>query len=258
MYKKIMALSLVANVSVQAVPGQELQVVMQTPVAQAIRWLSSGKPEANVAAGAVAASVVYSGVCLVTLPYRAWSKRCEHRVWAEQLSGIADQVKKNSERIASSSSESKDSRAQLPDVVQQKFVEVSVALKELKTQQQQTPVVTQEQFEKMRRELVVVTAALEKSKTQEQTLAERLAAVEQRPSQSHGVEENSPQDFGGRLTAVEGQVKDHTGQITSATKKINEAFHLGQKVSDLEEKVTTLVGQVAQLQNKVFPANTSK
>lgn len=294
MFKKVMVAGLIVSVSVQAVPGQELQVVMQTSVAQAIRWLSSGKPEANIAAGAVAASVVYSGACLITLPYRAWSAKAQKQEWARQLKEVSDKITISEKSSCMAENAKSDA----------KIGEISTALERLKAELAAVDETGKSRLTKVQEEVKnlrllpqecqekvfqrldsvegsykyldgsiqgyaeafqakndTITGDLEQLKAQVQGLAQRLIAFEQKLQQPTASQVDGvvlSQDFGGRLTAVEGQVKDHTGQITSATKKINEASHLGQKVSDLEEKVTILVGQVAQLQNKVFPANTSK
>jgi hypothetical protein len=279
MYKKVLMLGLVASMSAQAMyRGQELQVVVKTPVAQAIRWLSSGRPEANVAAGAIAASVVYSGVSLVTWPYRAWSSRSDRRVCAEQLRVIADQVKNNSDQISGMNGGLVVDKSSLTlEQIVAKVTTNKNFLENLKTLQESNvplvPISTDSISSLQFNGLTERVAALEEWKKivsgrfndndKEATavqpeiavLLARIVALENK-SQQQVVQSVVPASaFDGRLLAVEGQVQEHTTQIVSATKKADNAYHLTQKVDTLESDVQTLVSQVKQLQAKVFPAN---
>lgn len=228
MYKKILVLGLVASMSAQAMyRGQELQVVVKTPVAQAIRWLSSGSPEANVAAGAIAASVVYSGVSLVTLPYRTWVNKRDRQMWAEQLSGIADQIKNNHEKMVAS--EDQSTRGSTPSIV-----------------------ITDDKFDEFERKLATITAALEASKKQETVLVDRLVIVEQKTQQplAQSVSQNSAGTD--ELTELKKQMADFENTLRNVGKKADNAYMLHQKVGDLDTAVTSHTKQLLLLENHVY------
>jgi hypothetical protein len=80
MYKRIALVGMLFVGSVHAMEhGQTLQIVVNTPVAKTLRWLSSGRPEANIAAGAIAVCLAKSGFDLVAWPMRAlWGRTEEH------------------------------------------------------------------------------------------------------------------------------------------------------------------------------------
>lgn len=101
MYKKIAVISVLMVGSAHAMDGrQTLQVVVNTPVAKTLRWLSSGKPEANLAAGAIAVCIAKSGFDLVSWPVRAWLSAQEKQNFVGQLNEIRDSVKRTERAVA--------------------------------------------------------------------------------------------------------------------------------------------------------------
>jgi hypothetical protein len=270
MCKKVLMLGLVTSMSAQAMyRGQELQVVVKTPVAQAIRWLSSGTPEANVAAGAIAASVVYSGMSLVTLPYRAWSKRCDRRMWAEQLSGIADQVQKKSDEIVGINGGLvvDNSRVTLEQIVA-KVTANENFLENLKTlQESNVPLVTiptdsisSVQFNGLTERVAVIEESQRRFNGKEATavqselavLRARIVALESKPQQqaAQAVVQNTVSAE--RFTGLEDRVSKTEGSIKSVVTKTENLPFLAANFAKAQEDIIRLESQLKVLQNTVL------
>jgi len=209
MFKKgVLLVGLVVSMSMDAAPS--VQIAANTYVASAIRWLSSGKKESNIAAIAIAVCVAKSGFDIISWPFRSWKNAKKEHASTLKFADLVKKVDVNEE-----------------------------ALKNLRTSSGLFATVSTDYM----------------TKTDFAPFGSRIEKIEGQVSQLMKCPVVQPveQSFGGRLSKVENQVEQHEGQIVSATKKADNAYHLTQKVGDLEEKVTTLMGQVKQLQGQVFP-----
>lgn len=220
---------LIVSLSVHAMHEQELQLVVNTPVAEAVRWLSSGTTESNVAAGVIAVCVAKSGFDIVSWPFRAF---CNGRKEKSKIMKFNDLVA----RVSAN----------------------ETALNALREAPLQFVTLPED----------IISGQFNDFGQQIHTVGERVAVLEQWKNVVSGKitdDENKSVDLEKQLkdcllkvSLVEAQNADLKTQMVSVAKKAENAFHLGQKVKKLETDSFSHSNAITQLQVKVFPGNTDK